>query len=57
MREEGITVDKVMDLVTEKVRGGVTKKNGRQPVSVCDQILNHEDEVCVHYKQNLVESI
>ena len=26
MREEGITVDKVMDLVIEKVRGGVTKK-------------------------------
>ena len=26
MREEGITVDKVMDLVTEKVRGDVTKK-------------------------------
>ena len=26
VREEGITVDKVMDLVTEKVKGGVTKK-------------------------------
>ena len=34
MREEGITVDKVMDLVIEKVRGGVTKKNGRQPQSL-----------------------
>ena len=26
MREEGITVDKVTDLVIEKVRGGVNKK-------------------------------
>ena len=26
-------------------------------VSVHDQILNHEDEFCIHYKQNLVESI
>ena len=26
-------------------------------VSVYDQILNHEDEFCIHYKQNLVESI
>ena len=31
IREEGITVDKVTDLVIEKVRGGVTKKNSRQP--------------------------
>ena len=34
MREEGITVDKVTDLVIEKVRGGVTKKNSRQPQSL-----------------------
>ena len=26
------------------------------PVSVYDQILNHEDEFCIDYSQNLVES-
>ena len=26
-------------------------------VNVYDQILNHEDEFCIDYKQNLVESI
>ena len=30
MREEGITVDKVMDLIIEKVRVGVTKKIARR---------------------------
>ena len=57
MREEGITVDKVMDLVIEKVRGGVTKKTVDNLKVCTSQILHHEDEFCIHCKQNLVESI
>ena len=57
MREEGITVDKVMDLVIEKVRGGVTKKTVDNLKVCTSQILHHEDEFCIHFKQNLVESI
>ena len=55
MREEGITVDKVM--VIEKVRGGVTKKTVDNLKVCTSQILHHEDEFCIHCKQNLVESI
>ena len=57
MREEGITVDKVTDLVIEKVRGGVTKKTVDNLKVCTSQILHHEDEFCIHFKQNLVESI
>ena len=58
MREEGITVvDKVIDLVIEKVRGGVTKKTVDNLKVCTSQILHHEDKFCIHCKQNLVESI
>ena len=57
MREEGITMDKVTDLAIEKVRGGVTKKTVDNLKVCTSQILHHEDEFCIHFKQNLVESI